>query len=452
MLQARQALMSWLHARRHGGVFRLALPASDHGQARAQNLILEALTWLGLDYDEGPWSAGRDGQRRRDLAARLLKQGYAYRCYCAAERLEALHAEQRSRGEPERYDGHCRGASAAGDPGVPHRVRLALREQEPVTLDDPIQGRVSLKARDLDEPVLLEADGTPSHAFDVAVQDMDARITHVFADLRDLPVSAAQSRLIALLGRIPPVYVHLPELLGDHGRPLAGIHIPPVLDFRDRGYLPEVLLTYLGGRDRAGNQGRLLNLDALLAELGPEQMDAEPSVWDSSVLDAMNARRIASSDPEHLARYLAWHLGRLGVDCEAGPALADVVCMQRERAQTLEQMARDSLFLFREPEGYEGQAAHRHLGPASLALLLRAREALAAVADWTAPQLHETVTDAAEELGLDFDGLAPALGVAVSGAGVCRHLEIALELLGRERSLARIDAALGWVRAHSASA
>ncbi len=447
----RTALFSWLHARRHGGVFVLRIEDTDRERSTeaSVNVILEGMRWLGLDWDEGPFFQTQRFDRYGEVLQRLLDAGHAYRCYCSRERLEALRAEQMARKEKPRYDGRCRTRTGPPPEGVAPVVRFRNPVDGTVVVEDLIRGRVAFQNRELDDLILARADGTPTYNFTVVVDDLDMAITHVIRGDDHLNNTPRQINIMRALGAEPPAYAHVPMILGPDGKRLSKRHgAVSVLQYRDEGYLPEAVLNYLVRLGWSHGDQEVFSREEMIELFDVREVNKAPSAVNPDKLLWLNQHYIKTLDPALVARHLAWHLERLGLDPTGGPALEEVVAAQRERAKTLVEMAANSAFLFREPEGFDEKAAAKHLGAAQRPILEVLRAKLADLEPWTREAAHAVVTGVAEDAGAKLGKVAQPLRVALTGGTVSPPIDVTIYLLGRARTLARLDRAL----AHAAGA
>ncbi len=410
---ARTALFSWLYARRHGGHFVLRIEDTDLERSTAEsvNAILEGMTWLGLEYDEGPFFQTHRFQRYDEVIGQLIAAGKAYRCDCSKERLEALREEQMRSKQKPRYDGHCRHRNVSAE--GPHVVRFLNPEDGEVAFDDMVHGRIAFANAELDDLVIRRTDGSPTYNFTVVVDDMDMEITHVIRGDDHINNTPRQINMLRALGRAPPRYAHVPMILGDDGSRLSKRH-------------GAVSVMHINDVNKAASA---FNTDKLL--------------W-------LNQHYIKASDPARIARLLSPRLGDLGVDPAEGPDLVEVVKAQQERAKTLVEMAEISRFFYQDFADYEEQAAKKHLRAGALEPLRRVHGALAALADWTPVAVHETVQRVADALQLGMGKVAQPLRVAVSGRAATPGIDVTVWLVGREATLRRIGRAIAWIEVHGA--
>ncbi len=447
---ARTALFSWLHARHHGGRFILRIEDTDLERSTAEsvNAILEGMTWLGLEYDEGPFFQTRRFERYHQVIDGLLEQGLAYRCDCPRERLEALRAEQMARKLKPRYDGRCRHRRV--DPAAPHVVRLRNPDSGAVVVEDLVRGRVAFDNAELDDLILRRSDGSPTYHLTVVVDDLDMAITHVIRGDDHLNNTPRQINLLRALGAEPPRYAHVPMILGPDGSRLSKRHgAVSVMEYRAQGILPEALLNYLVRLGWSHGDQEIFSLDEMIELFDITQVNKAASVFNPDKLLWLNQHYIKHSDPAHIAHLLSPHMGDLGIDPADGPDLVEVVKVQQERAKTLVEMAEISAFFYRDFDQYDETAARKHLRPAALPALERARDVLAALPDWTPEALHAAVQGVAEALGIKLGKVAQPLRVAVCGRAASPGIDHTLHLVGREAVLRRLDRAVAYVRARA---
>ena len=466
----RAALFDWLLARRTGGAFIVRIEDTDRAREipGAKERILEALTWLGLDWDEGP---GKDGpfapyaqSERQALgvyagpAERLLADGAAYLCYCATERLDAMRKAQQSRGEPPRYDRTCR------DPAQREAMR-ALNEAPVVRFKTPLEGRLTVRDAVrgevefdlglLDDFVILKADGFPTYHLGHIVDDHLMEISHVLRGEEWLPSLPRHHLLYQALGFEMPVMAHLPIVLGPDRAKLSKRHgATSVLDYRDKGYLPEAMVNFLAllGWSLDGSTELIPRAD-LVRRFGLERVLSSPAVFDVQKLDWMNGVYMRSMTHEELAhRLLPLLEASLPKDAPRpiDPAyLAAIVPLEQERLKTLSDAPDLLSFFFVEQPRYnpmriirKGMA--RDGAREAIDRSLRAAEALD---EWDAPALERAYRALADELGLTSGQLFGALRVAVTGREAAPPLFDTMAVLGKQRVVARLRAAGAFLSA-----
>ncbi len=451
---ARTALFSWLHARKHGGRFILRIEDTDLERSTAEsvNAILEGMTWLGLEYDEGPFYQTQRFDRYREIIAGLLDSGHAYRCYCSKERLEVLRAEQMANKEKPRYDGHCRNA-APRSPGEPHVIRFRNPAEGTVAVDDLIRGNVVFENRELDDLVIARSDGSPTYNLTVVVDDLDMEITHVIRGDDHLNNTPRQINILRALGAEPPAYAHVPMILGADGKRLSKRHgAVSVMQYREDGYLPEALLNYLVRLGWSHGDREVFSSPEMIELFEIADVNRAASTFNPEKLLWLNQQYIKNSDAAHVAHHLRYQFGKLGIDPSDGPDIVEIVRCQQERAKTLVEMAQNSAFFYRDFDDYDEKAARKNLS-ADIDAPLRALRDRLATTEWHREAIHDAITGIAEQFELKLGKLAQPLRVAVCGGTVSPPIDVTVFLLGRETTLRRLDRGLDYIaevaRAHA---
>jgi glutamyl-tRNA synthetase len=447
----RTALFCWLYARRQGGVFILRVEDTDleRSSPEAVQAILEGMQWLGLEHDEGVFYQTKRMDRYREVIAKFLAEGHAYHCYCSKEELEERRAAQLARKEKPRYDGRCR-TRTEPLPGVDPVVRFRSTDEGQVVVQDIVHGPIVFEASELDDLIIARSDGTPTYNFCVVVDDYDMRVTHVIRGDDHINNTPRQMQMLRALGVEPPQYAHLPMILGPDGAKLSKRHgAVSVLQYREMGFLPEALLNYLARLGWSHGDQEIFSIDELVQLFDIADCNKSASALNPDKMLWTNQQHIMRSTPGHLATFLAPQLAALGVPAERlvdTALLAAVAKAQQERARTLKEMAENSLFFFNDVTTYEEKAAKKNLTPESAPLLALARERLAGLGAWTAPHVHDVINGVATEQGVGLGRIAQPVRVAVAGGSVSPPIDVTLEILGREETLARLDRAIAWAR------
>jgi glutamyl-tRNA synthetase len=442
----RTALFSWLYARRHGGVFILRIEDTDRERSteEATQVILDGMQWLGLNHDEGPFYQTRRMDRYREVLAQFLEAGHAYRCYCTREELEEMRNRQTAAKLKPRYDGTCRNRREPRA-GVDPVVRFKNPIDGPVVVEDVIHGNVVFDNAELDDLIIARSDGTPTYNFCVVVDDMDMKVTHVIRGDDHLNNTPRQINLLRALGATLPVYAHVPMILGADGAKLSKRHgAVSVLQYREEGYLPEALLNYLVRLGWSHGDQEVFSMEEMQQFFDISAVNKAASAFNPDKLLWLNQQHIMRAQPERLAEYLKPQLAALGVAVTDERTLIGVVKVQRERAKTLREMAQNSLYFFRDFSDYDEKAAKKILTAESMAPLRSVRDKLSALDEWTAAGAHEAVNQTATELGVGMGKVAQPVRVAVVGTSVSPPIDVTLEVLGRQRTLARLQLALDY--------
>ena len=444
----RTALFSWLYARRNGGKFILRVEDTDRERStdEAVRVILDGMAWLGLDADEGPYYQSRRFDRYREVLRGMLEAGTAYHCYCSKDELDALRGQQIARKQKPRYTGICR-ERREPRPGVDPVVRFRNPPEGAVVVQDLVHGTVTFQNAELDDLIIARSDGTPTYNFCVVVDDMDMGVTHVIRGDDHLNNTPRQMNMLQALGAPLPIYAHVPMILGPDGAKLSKRHgAVSVLQYEEEGYLPDALLNYLVRLGWSHGDQEVFTREEMIAAFDIHDVNKSASAFNPEKLLWLNQQHMMRAMPAALVPHLRAQLRRLGADSSDQQMLEGVILAQRERAKTMKEMAVNSRFFFVEDIELDLKAAAKHLGGDAPATLAKVRARLGSLSEWNAASVHAALEQLAAELGGGLGKIAQPLRVAVSGSAVSPPIDATLALLGRERTLARVDAALAGSR------
>ncbi len=444
---ARTALFSWLHARKHGGRFVLRIEDTDLERSTAEsvNAILEGMTWLGLEYDEGPFYQTHRFERYEEIIQQLLADGHAYRCNCSRERLEELRETQMQRKEKPRYDGRCREHYV--DPDEPHVIRFRNPTEGSVGFEDLVRGKVAFANSELDDLIIKRTDGSPTYNLSVVVDDLDMGVTQVIRGDDHLNNTPRQINILKALGAEVPQYAHVPMILGDDGARLSKRHgAVSVMQYREQGILPEALLNYLVRLGWSHGDQEIFSLDELIELFDLANVNKAPSSFNTEKLLWINQHYIKEDDPARVAHLLSVHMGELGIDPALGPDLVEVVKVQRERAKTLVELAEISAFYYKDFDSYNEKTMKKAFKEGAIEPLERTRNALGALDEWHPEALKRVLDEVVAELDIGFGKLGMPLRLAITGGSPSPDLDTTLHLVGREATIRRIDRALETIR------
>jgi len=440
----RTALFCWLYARRHGGTFILRVEDTDRERStpEAVRVILDGMKWLGLDADEGPFFQSQRYPRYGEVIRQWLAEGKAYRCYCSKEELEHMRNVQLARKEKPRYDGRCRERREPVE-GVTPVVRFRNPQEGAVVVDDAVHGKVVFQNAELDDLIIERSDGNPTYNFCVVVDDYDMKVTHVIRGDDHLNNTPRQMNMLRAMGVEPPVYAHMPMILGPDGTKLSKRHgAVSVLYYREEGYLPEALLNYLARLGWSHGDQEIFTLEEMTALFDIADVNKSASAINPDKLAWINQQHLMKLPPAQVAPELRWQLDRLGVPVGEGTQLEAVIVAQRERSKTLREMAVASRFFFEAPTAYDDKAARKHLTADAAPVLEESMARLSALEDWRAESIHQAIQAQAETSGFGLGKVAQPLRVAVSGGGVSPPIDQTLAILGREETIRRVRAAI----------
>jgi glutamyl-tRNA synthetase len=445
----RTALFSWLYARRHGGRFILRVEDTDRERSsdEAVQVILDGMQWLGLTHDEGPYYQTRRFDRYAQVLQQLLAEGNAYHCYCSKEELEEMRNAQLARKEKPRYDGRCRQRTAPVS-GVQPVVRFKNPLEGEVVVEDLVHGPVVFQNAELDDLIIARSDGTPTYNFCVVVDDSDMHITHVIRGDDHLNNTPRQINMLRAIGFTPPAYAHVAMILGPDGAKLSKRHgAVSVLYYREEGYLPEALLNYLVRLGWSHGDQEIFSLAELERLFDITDVNKAASAFNPEKLQWVNQQHMMRAPLPYLAGVLREQLQRLGIESADQALLEGVVAGQRERSKTMKEMALSSRYFFVADVDIDDKAGRKHLAGEGTAMLGRLRAGLAALTDWSAPNVHGVLTALAAETGVGLGKVAQPLRVALTGTAVSPPIDATAALIGRERVLRRLDRALQWAAA-----
>lgn len=454
----RTALFSWLYARGRGGRYVLRIEDTDRERSsdEAVQAILDGLSWLGLDADAAPVFQSQRDARYREVIDRLLAEGKAYRCYASREELDAMREAQRARKEKPRYDGRWRPMPGKQLPEPPAGVDPVIRFANPldgeVVVSDEIKGETRFANAELDDLIIARADGSPTYNLCVVVDDMDMGITHVIRGNDHVANTPRQVNILKALGVEPPVYAHVPMILGPDGVKLSKRHgAVSVTEYRAMGFLPDGLLNYLVRLGWSHGDQEVFSRAEMIQHFNLEHISASPARFDMEKAWWVNHQYLKQAPHDILVPELVWHLARLGIDAEDDERLPAIIDAQRERCRSMAEMAEKSVFFFQPPSEYADKDAKKHFkDPAPE--VLRALRGRLAEADWQPEALHATVHEVAGAHDVGLGKVAQPLRVALSGAAVTPPIDQTLALMPREQVLARIDAAIAWLAANADAA
>ncbi len=442
---ARTALFCWAFARHHGGDFVLRIEDTDVARStqEAVDQIVEAMQWLGLDYDEGPFFQMQRLDRYREVIARMLEAGTAYRCYTTPEELDLLREAQRARGEKPRYDGRWRPEPGKVLPPVPAGVQPVVRFRNPVggsvSWNDLVKGPITISNDELDDLVIARPDGTPTYNFCVVVDDWDMGITHVIRGDDHVNNTPRQINILRALGAELPQYGHVPMILGPDGDKLSKRHgAVSVLQYRDAGYLPEAMVNYLARLGWSHGDDELFPRAQLVQWFDGTHLARSAAQWDAAKLNWVNAHYLKATPDAELAALVVPLLRARGFDVQSDDRLAARVALFKDRCATLVDLA-DWLTMYFERIHPRAEDLEAHFTPAVRPAVARLREALRD-APWTKEAIAAAFKSALAAHGLKMPQLAPAVRVLVCGRAQTPSIDAVLALFDRDAVLARLEA------------
>jgi len=442
---ARTALFNWLFAQHHGGVFRLRIEDTDRKRSTPEAIaaILDGLTWLGLRWDDEVVYQYARAARHAQAARRLLAEGRAYPCYCSPEELEEMRKRARAEGRTKLYDGRWRDRDPSEAPaGVAPVIRFKAPQEGETAIDDLVQGRVTVANAQLDDMVLLRADGSPTYMLSVVIDDYDMAITHVIRGDDHLTNAFRQTQLFRALGWEPPAFAHIPLIHGPDGAKLSKRHgALGVEAYREMGYLPEAMRNYLLRLGWAHGNEETISTDQAIAWFDLDGVGRSPARFDFAKLDNLNGHYIRERDDASLAAEVAPRLEALlgrPLDAAARRRLEAGMPGLKPRAKTLVDLAENARFYVAPRPLEVTPEAEKLLSDEARQRLARLAPRLRALPDWDEAVLEAAVRGFAEDEGGKLGQVAQPLRAALSGSKTSPGIFEIMVVLGREETLERI--------------
>lgn len=445
---ARTALFSWLFARHAQGQFILRIEDTDQDRSTSASIdaIIAGLRWLNIDWDEGPYFQSQNLERYQIAITELLDKGYAYRCYCTKERLDALRRSQMQNKQKPRYDQHCRyGASEGLDRS--QVIRFCNPESGVVRFTDLIRGEIAVKNEELDDMVLLRSDGTPTFNLSVVIDDWDMGITHVIRGDDHINNTPRQINLLHALGADLPQYAHVPMILGPDGQRLSKRHgAVSVLQYREEGFLPEALLNYLVRLGWSAQDQEIFSQEEMIALFNLASVSRSPSIFNPKKLLWLNQHYLKSVSSELLLPLFAEQLTNKGIQFrDRGPDLRELIPWQVTRYKTLKEMAVHSLYFYEPIILSPDTPGIQQLNQGILPALILVQQRLSYVKDWTKEGIHDLLTEIVKRQDLTMGQLSQALRVAVTGGTASPPIDATIYLIGQKVVVDRLQQAIHYI-------
>lgn len=444
---ARTALFSWAYAKRFQGQFILRIEDTDVARStpEAVQAILDGMHWLGLDYDEGPFYQMQRMDQYKAIIQKMLAEGSAYLCYCSKEELDALREQQMQQGLKPRYDGRWRPEAGKVLPEPPKDVPPVVRFKNPTTgvvaWDDLVKGRIEIANAELDDVIIARADGTPTYNFCVVVDDWEMNITHVIRGDDHVNNTPRQINMLNALGAQVPQYAHLSMILGDDGQKLSKRHgAVSVMQYDEDGYLPEAVLNYLARLGWSHGDDEVFDMQQFCAWFDLDHITPSAAQFNTEKLNWLNAHYIKTADMDALTQEINRRLAQADVATSDNAQLVAALQLYRERANNLNQLAQDIRFFFASPETNQADV-EKHITAETLPIVADFVQKLQSV-DWTAEAIHAVMNEVVTAHQVKFPKLAMPLRVMLIGIAQSPSIDQVMAILGRDASIARINAYL----------
>ncbi|MCH9638269.1 MAG: glutamate--tRNA ligase [Betaproteobacteria bacterium] len=436
---ARTALFSWAYARRHGGKFILRIEDTDAERSTKQSIqaILEGMSWLGLDYDEGPFYQMERIKRYHEVAEQLLQSNQAYYCYASKEELEEMREQQLAAGLKPRYDGRWRNSKQTPPTGIKPVIRFKNPTEGYAVFNDQIKGRITVANSELDDLVLIRSDGVPTYNFSVVLDDLDMKITHVIRGDDHVNNTPRQVNILKALDAPLPEYAHVPMILGANGERLSKRHgAVSVTQYRDDGYLPETLVNYLARLGWSHGDEEIFSRQQLVEWFDLSSVNRAPAKFNPEKLYWLNQQYIKTADNAYLADLALPFLQRDDCHTTKGPDLSLVVNLLKERVNTIEELADAAVYFYR-PLAPTQALKNEHLTTEVKPIIIDLIKKFNHI-DWNRESIKQEIKNTAKAHEVKLPKIAMPLRVLVTGVTHTPSIDAVLEMLGREETLNRM--------------
>ena len=449
----RTALFCWLYAKHCDGQFVLRIEDTDKERSTKENVnaILEGMSWLGMDYDEGPIFQTDRFERYQEIAKNWLESGKAYRCYCSKDELDKMRNKQKEKGEKTRYNGHCRDLKRNDS-----KEGFVLRFKNPlsgkVVVNDQVRGEVEFENHELDDLVIVRTDGSPTYNFAVVIDDADMNISHVIRGDDHLNNTPRQINMFKALGVSAPIYSHLPMILGDDGAKLSKRHgAVDIRDYREQGFIPEAILNYLVRLGWSYGDQEVFNTEEMIKLFDLSDINQSAAAFNSDKLLWLNQEYMMHARAESLVPHLRYHMDLIGIDRSDGPELIEVIEAYRERAETFTQMADACRYCYEEFDEIDPKAIKKQLRPVILEPMIALHSRLKLVEEWSHEIINACVNEVASIFDINMGKIGQPLRVAVTGISASPPIHVTLCLIGQERTLKRLEKAIEIIKKRAES-
>lgn len=442
---ARTALFSWAFARHFGGTFVLRIEDTDleRSTPEAVQAILDGMSWLGLQHDEGPFYQMKRMDRYREVLAKMLVDGTAYHCYSSQEEVEAMRERQRAAGDKPRYDGTWRPDANKVLPAIPADRQPVIRFKNPLEGDvswlDVVKGQIAINNRELDDLVIARPDGTPTYNFCVAVDDWDMQITHVIRGDDHVNNTPRQINILNALGASLPHYGHVPMILGTDGQKLSKRRdAVSVMDYLDKGYLPEALLNYLARLGWSHGDDEIFSMEQMCSWFDLSHLSSSPAQFNPEKLAWINNHYIKAADNQILSNLVRPQLQGLGAQFDNAPDLATVIALMKERVNTTIELAQAAMLFYRKPDASE-ELRQQHITAAVIPALQDYAEACKTI-EWSKAALSLMLKEVLAKHAIKMPQLAMPLRLLLTGQLQTPSIDAVVELFGRDVVVQRLAA------------
>lgn len=435
---ARTALFSWAYARKNNGKFILRVEDTDLERSTQESVdsILQAMDWLSLGYDEGPYFQTRRMERYKEVIRQMLVEGTAYHCYCSKEELDTMREEQRLKGEKPRYDMRCR-HNHNPRPGINPVVRFKNPVEGSVVWDDMVKGRIEISNNELDDLIIARSDGTPTYNFCVVVDDLDMQITHVTRGDDHVNNTPRQINILKALGAELPQYAHVPMILRDDGQKMSKRKDPvSVIQYREMGILPEALLNYLARLCWGHGDDEIFSIEQFVEWFDLSDISPSPARFDIKKLYWVNAQHIKNSTADHLIQLISPQLIASGINYD-DLDLSTIVDLVKSRVDNLNGLLAEVEYFYH-PLAISTEDANKHLTAEAMQILGKFAMAIDKINEWTLDNIKALIKEFCSTNSLKMPQLGMPLRLKLCGTTQTPSFDTVMYILGKNNVLSRI--------------
>ncbi len=443
---ARTAIFNWLFARHAGGQFILRIEDTDRARSTEESIqeITDAMEWLGLDWDEGPFRQSDRLDIYQKIANELLESGHAYKCYVTSEELEEKRKEAQSKGDVLRYKREWAKLNEA--PDKPYVIRLQTPDEGTIEVQDSLRGTVTFDAVEVDDFVILKRDGFPTYNFAVVVDDATMNITHVIRGDDHLINTPRQVLIYNALSYDIPKMAHVSMILGADNKRLSKRHgATSVVAYKDKGYLPEAIINFLSRLGWSHGDQEIFTKSELIEKFTLDNVGKSAAVFNEEKLEWLNSWYIKNEPPEKIAGLVLPLLKEKGLDVELDEKLVKIVIELSQRAKTLNDIADTIGYFYAEEIEYDEKAANKFLTPEILPVLQDITDRLSQLSDFNMDEMHKIFDQVMEERELKLGKIAQPVRVALTGGTVSPGIFEVMDILGKDEVLRRLNAAISVI-------
>ncbi|QOI10963.1 glutamate--tRNA ligase [Blochmannia endosymbiont of Colobopsis nipponica] len=447
----RTALYAWLFAKQQGGKFVLRIDDSDIRRSTQKNVkeIIQIMCWLNLDWDEGPYFQSERSSRYNSVIDKMLIEGKAYKCFCSRKRLEHLRQVQLRNNIKPRYDGRCRYSSLNYQSCIKNKsyvVRFCNPCDGEVKFYDEIKGWITFSNQELDDLIICRDDGSPTYNFCVVIDDIDMNITHVVRGNDHVNNTPRQINIFKSLNVLPPKYAHLPMVLDEFGKKFSKrSENLGIVKYQKDGFLPEAILNYLVRLGWSRGDQEIFNVEEMKRCFNFNSISRSPGFFDINKLVWLNHYYINNLPVTSIADYLENYMKQQNLNVKNGPPLIDIVKVFGPRCKTLKDIIDSSFFCYKDFDIFKNTLSRKYLQPEVIEPLFIIRKKLTSLKIWSMNKIHDLILEVVTELSIQTNKLGMPLRIALTGLDKSPNLADIVYLIGKERSLKRIDTALYYI-------